>query len=108
MTELKFVLTPAMVDAMLGVLILIAVDVLLGIVAAVRDGTFDFGKLPSFMRQSILPYVGSLIVLGAAATVHEAVQALYFAAAVAAGAKFLKDIKDKVAGVFGPLQSPEG
>jgi hypothetical protein len=114
-TQISFSLTPAMVDAMLGVLLLTVADIALGIIGAIAKGEFDFGKLPSFLRQTVLPYVGGLLILGVVATagglkvgdtdVSGALVALYFASAAFVAAKLLKDVAAKVAGLVGRGES---
>lgn len=82
------------------VLVLILVDVALGLLAAFVTGTFDVRKLPSFLRQSVLPYLGSLLLLALASAQPE-MKILFFAAAAAVVAKFVSDIKDKLAKMLG-------
>lgn len=111
MTQISFVLTPAMVDAMLGVLLLMVADILLGIIGALAKGEFDFAKLPSYLRQTVLPYVGGLLILGVVATanglrvgdtdVSGALVALYFASCAFVAAKLLRDVGAKVARLIG-------
>ena len=82
------------------VLVLILVDVALGILAAVVTATFDVRKLPSFLRQNVLPYLGALTLLALVAAQPE-LKILFFASAAAVVAKFLADIKDKVTKLVG-------
>jgi len=110
-TQITFVLTPAMVDAMLGVLIVTAGDILFGVILALSRGEFDFGKLPSFLRATVLPYIGGLLILGALATANNikigdvdvsgTLMAAYFASAAFVAGKLLKDIGLKVAQLIG-------
>ncbi len=82
------------------VLVLILVDVALGILAAVVTSTFDVRKLPGFLRQNVLPYLGALTLLALVAAQAE-MKVLFFASAAAVVAKFLADIKDKIAKMVG-------
>jgi len=101
MIEIGF--SPAMAKALILVTVLIAVNLLLGIVTAIRERQFDWLQLPAFLRTAVIPVLGGLVVLAAGAVVVPEIEALYFAAAAAAGAKYLKDITDKVTALFGPV-----
>lgn len=92
---------PEQVLAGLGTALgLILVDVVLGILVSITQKTFDPRKLPSFLQSSILPYVGSLMILALASWIP-AMQALFFAATAAVSVKFLADIKDKIVQMTG-------
>ncbi len=82
----------------------IVIDTILGAVkAAIKPKeTFDIRELPRFLANGILPYVGSLGVLAAAAVfVGAEFEILFFAAAAATTAKYLFEIKDKLTGLIG-------
>lgn len=79
---------------------LILIDVVLGILVSITQNTFDPRKLPNFLQTSILPYVGSLLILALASSIP-AMQALFFAATATATVKFLADIKDKIVKMTG-------
>lgn len=83
-----------------AVLILILADVAMGILAAVVTSSFDVRKLPSFLRQNVLPYLGSLLLLALLAKQPE-MEALFFAAVAAVTLKFLADLKDKLGKLVG-------
>lgn len=85
------------------VFLLIACDFILGVIRSIRDGTFDAGKLPEFIKQNIFPYVGGLLILALFALASPEIKVLFFSAAAAATIKFGKDLKDKIVGIFGPL-----
>jgi hypothetical protein len=85
------------------VFLLIACDFILGVIAAIRDGTFDAGKLPEFIKQNVFPYIGGLLILALFALASPEIKIIFFSAAAAATIKFLKDLKDKVIAIFGPL-----
>jgi len=106
MIEIGF--SPAMVKALILVAALIATNLLLGIITAIREERFDWLVLPDFLRSAIIPVLGGLVVLAAGAVVVPEIEALYYAAAAAAGAKYLKDIRDKVVGLFGPVEVAAG
>lgn len=50
--------------------ILILVDLLLGIIVAIKEGTFQFSKLANFLNTSVLVYVGGYLLVGLLAVVH--------------------------------------
>ncbi|MHB1421335.1 MAG: hypothetical protein ACYCX4_17435, partial [Bacillota bacterium] len=88
--------------AFLVVLALVVIDVLLGIVLSIKQGNFNIRTLPRFIQQSILPYVGGLLILALGASASPEIRALFFAAVAATTIKFLADLKDKLVGIFGP------
>jgi hypothetical protein len=93
------------------VLVLILLDSLLGIILSIKARIFNVRKLPQFLATNLLPYVGGLLVLALATYVagdySAQVAAIFFAAAAATAAKFLTEIKDKVAQIFGKLYIPD-
>lgn len=95
------ILPQAVVSALEAVLGLILVDTVLGILLSIKQGQFDFRKLPQFLAKNVLPYVGGLLILGLAASFSVEISALYYASATAASAKFLIDVKDKIVQIFG-------
>jgi hypothetical protein len=79
----------------------IMVDVSLGIALNVVNKTFDFDKLPKFLLTGVLPSVGGLLVLGLAAHfVGVFFTVIFYFAASAVVAKYVKDIKTKVVLLF--------
>lgn len=94
---------PALLAGVKGVLLLVALNVLLGVAVAVKDGRFSFARLPSFLETEILAYVLGILVLSAVAMLDDtgAVRALALAAIAAYVAKMLAEIKDKVFTLFG-------
>ena len=60
----------AMVDGakLLTILVLIVVDLLAGVIVAVKEGTFQLSKIADFLNTSVLYYLGGYLVLGVAAT----------------------------------------
>lgn len=92
-----FDLAPEILWGGLSVLVLIVVNALLGIWAAVVAGEFDVRELPRFLREHVLGDLGPLLILGAASVVHPAVKALYLASVAALDVKYLAKIKDKLA-----------
>ena len=86
-------------------LALIFLDLLLGIILAISRGEFEPRKLPKFLQSSILPFVGSLALLGFFSSLLPEIKALYFTSVTAVDAKFLFDIKDKVFSLIGKNNS---
>lgn len=82
-------------------LALIFLDFLLGIIQAISAGSFDPRKLPQFLQKNVLPYAGSVILLGAFSIFLPEIKVIFFSASAAVGAKFLFDIKDKVIALTG-------
>lgn len=83
-----------------GVLALILADFVLGVLVSMRSGTFDVRKLPQFLETSFVPYAGGLLILALFSSTDQALEVLFFAISAAVYAKFLADIKDKIAQLF--------
>lgn len=45
------------------ILLLIVVDILVGVLAALRDGAFEWERVGDFYQSKIIPYVGSYVLL---------------------------------------------
>lgn len=93
----------AVVWALVAVIILIALDTLLGWLIAFSRGEFDLRRAPQFLRTNILPYVGSLMLLAIASMTLAEIKAIFYPAAAAAAAAFMVDIKDKLTSIFGKI-----
>lgn len=89
-------------SVLLIIVALIVCDVLMGIVLGIKEGTFSFQKLPSFLKQNIFPYLGGLLVLGVFSVTNPEIRLIYFASVAATTIKFLADLKDKAIAIFGP------
>lgn len=94
----------AIIWTLATVLAMIVLDTLLGVLIAFSKGEFDPRKLPAFLKNSILPYVGALALLAIGAMSLDVIKALFFASAAAAVAKFLADLKDKLVSIFGNIE----
>ena len=58
---------PALLQALVFLLLLIVVDVILGMAIALRDKTFSLAEVPRFLQTEVLPYyLGVLAVAGLA------------------------------------------
>ncbi|WP_334111139.1 hypothetical protein [Thermodesulfitimonas autotrophica] len=101
-----FVIDGALLQALVFVLALVIVNVVLGILIALRDGVFDVRRLPGFLKTEILPYYLGLLALAGLAMVEDlqgfgtgplawAVIILYATRTV------FGEIKDKVVVLFG-------
>lgn len=78
---------------------LILLDLLLGIFLSMKQGNFDVRRLPQFLISSVLPYVGSLLMLALFVESIPAIAAVFYTSAASVVAKFLVDIKDKLVGL---------
>lgn len=55
---------------LLVILILIILDLLLGIIVAVKEGTFQLSKIANFLNTSVLYFVGGYFVVGLFAAIE--------------------------------------
>lgn len=101
-------MTTGIFTALGAVLVLILLDTLLGIILSIKASTFDIRKLPQFLVTNLLPYVGGLMVLALATYVagdySTQLASIFFATATATAAKFIAEIKDKAAQIFGKVK----
>lgn len=99
MTDFAFALDLDMtiVYTLLAALSVIIIDTVLGIVKAISAGDFDLRYLPKFLQTALLPYVGSLLILAVFALFMAEIKVLLMASATFVIAKFLAEIKDKLA-----------
>jgi hypothetical protein len=106
---MAFHLTATETTAFLWTLILIGADTLAGIIAALAAGRFDLSEIARFLQTAVLPYVGSLLVLGILATANPGqFESAFVAASAAVDLKFLGDIAKKL-GVYGvDVTAPAG
>lgn len=98
------IMPQAVATALWGALALILVDFILGIFLSLKQGTFDFNKLPQFLKTNIIPYVGSLVLLAFFTGTVPSLQALFLTCAAAVAASFLKDVIVKLGQVFTGIQ----
>lgn len=49
------------------IMVLIAVDFILGIIVAIKEGTFQLSKIGNFLNTSVLYFLGGYLFLGVAA-----------------------------------------
>ena len=83
--------------ALLVIVGLIVIDTLMGVIKAVSGGSFDIRLLADYLKTGVLPYFGSLVLLGIGALYvqPELFGAIFAASALATIAKFGTDIIDK-------------
>lgn len=86
------------------VLGLIMADFIFGVLVSLRNGNFNFSKLPQFVETSLVPYIGGLLVLALFSNVNTELGALFFTIAATITAKFLADIVAKANQLFSGLQ----
>jgi hypothetical protein len=103
-------MAPKVLASLGGVLTLILADFVLGVLVAMKSKTFDVRKLPEFMESSFVPYAGGLLILALFSSTDPTLEVLFFAISAVVYAKFLADIKDKIAQLFAGIsiqvQSP--
>jgi len=99
---------PKTVGATLMIVVaMILVDFLMGVFISIRDGVFDFKKLPQFVCSSILPYIGGLLVLAIVAQyIGDLYLELFLSISGLVVVKYIVNIKDKVFVLFG-VKKPE-
>lgn len=61
-----------MVDGpkLITILVLIAIDFVMGVIVALKEGTFQMDKIANFLNTSVLYFLGGYLLLGVAATVE--------------------------------------
>ncbi len=97
------------ITAVASALGLIAVDWALGVVSALRAGTFSWSRLPAQLESTVLPLGGGLSIIAAVQSASSAVQgggtkelfALVVASAGTVAVKAGADIKTKLAALVG-------
>lgn len=106
--NMDFLLEMTVWKALFVVVVAIIVDAVLGIIKTFKpdEENFDLGKLPQFVAESIFPYVGGLVVLGAVAQfVGKPYDAVFYPVAVMVGVKYVKEIWEKARKLFGVGES---
>lgn len=101
-----FMVDHTLLQALVFVLALVVVNVVLGILIALRDGAFDVRRLPSFLQTEILPYYLGLLALTGLAMVEDlqgfGTGPLAWAAIILYATRTVfGEIKDKVTVLFG-------
>lgn len=87
-----------MVDGfkLITLVVLIGVDFLMGVILALKSGTFDIKKIADFLNTSVLGMVGGYYLVGLAAVVHpDVMQPIVIASWVAIDAALIGMIVDK-------------
>jgi hypothetical protein len=91
-------------EILLGIkicLIAIIADTLLGWLFAFIKGEFDIREAPRFLQTSILPYVGSLLIVAVLAYLDSVYMPVFVVITGIITAKFgVEAIKDKIIGYF--------
>ena len=101
LNEFDIIALPVL-QAVLVVAAAIALNAILGMILAAKEGEFDIRRMPEFLATHVLPYLGGLLLVGwVAHLLPEPYSAVFYPVAAAALAKYLADIKDKLAGLFG-------
>lgn len=84
-----------------AVLVLKAVDVVLGILAALQHWTFDVRRLPTYLSITVLGLIVPVILLAMVASLHVGLQAAFYVSAVFLLLTLIADLRDRV-GQLGP------
>lgn len=94
------------IPALWVVLALILIDTVLAICLKLKTKEFDVSKLPQFLITGVLPYTGGLIVLAVIArTIGVFYNEMFYIAATAVMGKYVNDVRLKIMGLFGTLES---
>ena len=89
------------------ILILIAVDFLLGVIVAIKNGAFKLSKIGSFLNTSVLYYLGGYLLLGVAGTAEPGIgTGLIISAFALLDATMLGSIFEKVGKLGIPVPAP--
>jgi len=99
-------LDPNILNTLIGVLTLIMVKTLLAWIIAAKEGKFDVREAPRFIISNVLPYVAGLLVLAGPGIWNPDLLGIFYVGAGVVGVKYLAEIKDKFAELFG-VQLPE-
>jgi hypothetical protein len=100
-------LSPTDISAFVAVLVAVGADTLAGVLVAVVKGTFKLSYIANFVRTSILPFVGGLLVMGLLAGMNPGqFDAPFLATAGTIGLKFLGDIVGKLQSLGLPVEAP--
>lgn len=64
-----------MVDGykLITILVLIAIDFIMGVVIAIKNGQFELSKIANFLNTSVLYFLGGYLLIGVAATVSDSI-----------------------------------
>lgn len=88
-------------------LIAILGDAMIGWLIAYLKGEFDIRKVPQFLKTNILPYIGSLFILGLLATLDSIYLPVFAGVVIFITGKFsIEALKDKVYDYFKSLTTP--
>lgn len=84
-----------------AILVLKAVDVVLGVLGALQHGTFDVRRLPTYLSSTVLGLIVPVVLLAMVSDLHVGLQAAFYVSAVFVILKLIADLRDKV-GRLGP------
>lgn len=87
-------------------LIAIIGDAMVGWLIAYLEGEFDVRKVPQFLKTNVLPYIGSLFILGFLATLDFVYLPVFAGVVIFITGKFsIEALKDKVYDYFKSLNA---
>lgn len=87
----------AIMKCLIVALATIFLDVIMGILLSVKNGSFSLNKLPQFLATNIVPYMGGLIVLAVFANYVSDLSYAFYAGTALVAVKFSKEaLIDKI------------
>jgi hypothetical protein len=87
--------------ALIVVIVAIILDAVFGIIKAIIGSEFDLRKLPQFIATGVLPYLGGVSILAAAAHfVGTPFVEIFYVAVAAIATKYIMDLKDKIKSMY--------
>lgn len=86
-----------------SILVLIAVNIVLGIWIAIKNHQFAWSKIADFMGKDVLIMFGGYLILGIVGMAEETVKPIVIVALVAINTKLLADVLNKIKALGLPI-----
>lgn len=94
-------INPVILNSLIISLCFILIDTLFGVLLAIKNKTLKVNELARFLSSAILPYMGSLIILGLGANFISELMPVFLTAVALVSAKFgIECIKEKLIILF--------
>jgi len=97
-------LSSQMVNALLVVIALIALDTVLGWLKALVKKEWAWEKVANYLVTAVLPFIGGLLALGVLVMLQPEIKPVFYASCAAVAAKLTRDIVAKIAGFGVPVE----
>lgn len=98
---------PAVLLALKIAALAICGDTVIGWILAATQGTFDIRQVPRFLKTSVLPYLGALLVLAIMTVPAPDYKPVFYFICTIVSAKFgVEALKDKLTQFFKPANEP--